>query len=207
MIKFISDLHLERKRGLVRFHKKQLGGNLFLAGDIGSPLRLNFWDFMDYVSSNFENIFYITGNHEYWNDKYTIKEIDNIIEDYLLKYSNIQFLNNKKTKLYNYNILGSTLWSNSKNNMSYNFQKIYYKSNIKLNKEIVNNIYYKNVKWIKNNLHKKPTILLTHHLPSYKFTFFNSKYDIFRSHFASDLEYLIKDPLKYGYLDIHMIIL
>ena len=96
-IKVISDLHLERKIGFIKFKKNDIGGTLLLAGDIGSPLHSNYWDFLKYSSDNFEKVFFITGNHEYWNDNnYTMNDINNIIEEKSSEIPNIEFLNNKK---------------------------------------------------------------------------------------------------------------
>ena len=96
LLKFISDLHLERKKNITTFANNHYNKSLILPGDIGSPLKQNYWDFMDYVSDNFEKVYFTTGNHEYWNDnKITIKEMDNLIEDKIVNYKNIYFLNNK----------------------------------------------------------------------------------------------------------------
>ena len=70
LIKYISDLHIERKIKTIRFNKKDLGGNIFIAGDIGSPLEKSYWEFLSYASYNYDNVFFTTGNHEYWNNDY-----------------------------------------------------------------------------------------------------------------------------------------
>ena len=58
-------------------------------------------------------------------------------------------------------------------------------------------LYYNNTLWLKKNLiNNKPKIILTHYLPSYQFTKKYQKYLKFESIFASDLEYLINDPIK-----------
>ena len=198
-IKVISDLHLERKIGFIKFKKNDIGGTLLLAGDIGSPLHSNYWDFLKYSSDNFEKVFFITGNHEYWNDNnYTMNDINNIIEEKSSEIPNIEFLNNKKVFYNDYNILGTTLWSNTINNKSYNYVKTNYSDTEKFNKEYHNYLFTKNVKWIENNIDNDiPTIMLTHHLPSFKLNFFENKYLPFRTLFASDLEYLIHEPIKY----------
>ena len=72
---------------------------------------------MDYLSYNFDNIFFTSGNHEYWNDKgYTIENINNIINEKVILYDNIHYLNKNKYILNNYEILGCTLWSNPNSN-------------------------------------------------------------------------------------------
>ena len=58
-------------------------------------------------------------------------------------------------------------------------------------------LYYNNTLWLKNNLiNDKPKIILTHYLPSYQFTKKYKRYLKVQSIFASDLEYIINDPIK-----------
>jgi predicted phosphohydrolase len=200
IIKYISDLHLERKIKNIRFKNKDLGGYLFIAGDIGSPLMNNYWEFLEYTSHNFDQVFFTTGNHEYWNNNaITIDEINNLIEDKSMNYNNVHFLNNKKVIFNDYEILGSTLWSYPNSNLynSIDFAKIYIKTNQRLSPKIMRKLYYNNTLWLKNNLiNDKPKIILTHYLPSYQFTKKYKKYLRIQSIFASDLEHLINDPIK-----------
>jgi len=197
-IKIISDLHLERKFKYIKFKKHELGGNLFLAGDLGSPLKENYWNFLYYASINFDNIYFVSGNHEYWNNKkYTINDIDNLINDKIINLPNVNFLNNKKVFLNNYKILGTTLWSYTKNTKSIDYFKIQYNIQNKMNNKFFCKLFLKNIKWLNNNLNDNiPTIVLTHYLPSYDFTLPNKYYNPFRSLFASNLDYMIKKPIK-----------
>lgn len=201
IIKYISDLHIERKIKRIRFNKNDLGGNIFIAGDIGSPLEKTYWDFMDYLSYNFDNVFFTTGNHEYWNNNaITIDEINYEINNNITKHNNLHFLNNSKYKFMEYEILGSVLWSYPKSNLhnSIDFNNIYYKKNQKFNPKIMRKLFYNNKLWLEKNIknNNNPKIILTHYLPSYQFTKKYKKYIKVESIFASDLEYLINDPVK-----------
>jgi predicted phosphohydrolase len=200
LIKYISDLHLERKIKTIKFKKHHLCGNIFLAGDIGSPLEKKYWDFLNYLSNYYDNVFFITGNHEYWNNRYlTIDQINEIIEDNSSKHNNLHFLNNKKINIDNHDILGTTLWSYPENNLynSIDFNKIFYKHNQRLSPKIMRKLYYNNVNWLKSNLKSDtPKIVMTHYLPSYQFTKKYKRYIKIQSLFASDLEYIINDPIK-----------
>lgn len=196
-IKYISDLHLERKFNLIKFKKEQLGGTLLLAGDIGSPLQKKYWDFFDYCSFNFDNTYFIAGNHEYWNrKKISINQMNELIEEKTLNYNNVKFLNNKSVYIDNYKLIGSTLWSES--NLDYSFDyKYIYLDNEKLDKQNFRKLFYKNFEYINKELEENiPTIMLTHYLPSYRFTFRNKKFNKIKSIFASNLDYLIDDPIK-----------
>jgi predicted phosphohydrolase len=199
-IKYISDLHIERKFKPIIFNKKQLGGNLFIAGDIGSPLEDSYWNFLKYASNNFDNIYFTTGNHEYWNKKnYTINDINDIINDKSINYNNLHFLNDSMVSTNDYDIIGSTLWSCPLYNLRYSidFHMIYYSNNEKLTPKTMRKLHNRSMneinKMIKQN--EKPKIILTHYLPSYQFTkkkpYFAPVYSIF----ASDLNHMIKPPI------------
>ena len=164
-------------------------------------MELLIWDYMDYLSYNFDDTFFTTGNHEYWNDKgYSIDNINNIINDKIISYNNIYYLNNNKIILDDYEILGSTLWSNpNKNNIkSMDFLNIYAEENKRLTPKKMRKLFNKNKSWLERNIKKKKKkkIILTHYLPSYKFTKKYKKYKYVHSLFASDLEYLMNDPVK-----------
>jgi len=199
--KFISDLHLERKLKHVLFKKEQLGGILLLAGDIGSPFKKSYWDFLQYTSDNFDKVYFITGNHEYWNSKkYTMTDVDMMIEDKTENLKNVQFLNNDVDFINGYKIVGSTLWSYTHNHKSFNYKYTYMDDNTKLNVKEHNKLFLNNLRWIYSQLDNNhiitPTIMLTHHIPSMSFTKIDSKYIPYKSLFASDLDHLIQYPVK-----------
>jgi len=202
IIRYISDLHLERRRGIIKLPKESLGSSIILAGDIGSPLKNNYWNFISYLSDNFENVYFTTGNHEYWNnDGLCIEYINNIINEKSLIYNNIHFLNNKVIKHDEYDIIGTILWSypdlSLKN--SFDFKMIYNKNLINLNHYSMRNLYLENKIWLENqiNKNKRKKIIVTHYLPSFDFCMKRYRFIKASSFFASDLDNLIKSPVKY----------
>lgn len=78
-IQFVSDIHLETHHHTSKeiFEKiiKPSAPYLALCGDIGYPGAQLYEPFLKYCSENFEHVFYITGNHEYYNDSKAIKYI------------------------------------------------------------------------------------------------------------------------------------
>jgi UDP-2,3-diacylglucosamine pyrophosphatase LpxH len=77
IIQYISDIHLETHYNTSEniFEKilKPSAPYLALCGDIGYPGTELYEPFLKYCSDNFEYIFYIAGNHEYYNDMKAIK--------------------------------------------------------------------------------------------------------------------------------------
>lgn len=205
-LQYISDIHLEYNKNF-KFISKT-ADNLALCGDIGSPLKPNYKKFLKDCHNNYEKIYLLSGNHEYWNKKkINMLDIDLMIEDIVRDFPNIKFLNNRVSEEKDITILGSTLWSD---------RKLIYKNskylgtgdvgNIYVNKKNVTvahlkNLFKKNEEWLQNqiNCHKnKDIIILTHHLPSYKLIIpryqNNSKCNY--SNYASNLDYLMKNPVK-----------
>lgn len=76
-IQYISDIHLETHHHTSKelFEKilKPSAPYLALSGDIGYPGAELYEPFLKYCSDNFEHVFYIAGNHEYYNDAKAIK--------------------------------------------------------------------------------------------------------------------------------------
>jgi predicted MPP superfamily phosphohydrolase len=83
MIKFqyVSDIHLETHHNTSKtiFEKilKPSAPYLALCGDIGYPGAQLYEPFLEYCSKSFEHVFYIAGNHEYYNNSKTIKYLKN----------------------------------------------------------------------------------------------------------------------------------
>lgn len=103
ILRYVSDLHLEMRQTinhpkllpLWKF-KKDLNDRYFLAlcGDIGNPSNPNLREFLANVSVVYEKIFYIPGNHEYYNWQVPIEKSWNEIHKDLESICN-EFNNNK----------------------------------------------------------------------------------------------------------------
>lgn len=174
-LQYISDIHLELRTDFPRI--PIASNNLALLGDIGHPDKKNYEEFLKYVSSNYDRVFLIAGNHEYWNSG---PNTNKIIQEITSKFNNIEFLHNSQTHLNQYLILGTTLWSNAKIHKTYFDQSLLW-----LNKAI--------------SLANDPVIVLTHHLPSFKLIvpqYWTKEYDAVRDRYASNLDYLMTDKVK-----------
>lgn len=168
-IRYISDIHLEFIKYNIDKFIQNIKPNdedvLVLAGDIGYPKSSNYDKFMNYVNNNFKKTFIITGNHEYYTS--SIKEIDDYLEKYFLKFDNISFLNNKIEYYMDHYFVGTTLWTQI-TNPNYKINDPYSIKNLTINE--YNSIHDRCCKFLENTITNKEinnVIMITHHLPLY----------------------------------------
>ena len=177
-LQYISDIHLEHRIVLPVIPKR--ANYLALLGDIGYPNSKIYKEFLEYSSKNWDKVFLLSGNHEY--DLYPFHDVDTQIKGLVSKYKNIHYLNDSEYSLGEYSILGTTLWTKSTNPL----------------------IHDKSISWLKNSIDTtvnkdKKIIILSHHLPSYQLIvekYHSERYKKYQHEFATELEHLIKDPVK-----------
>ena len=175
IIQYCSDLHLEfleNKKYIERHPLKPEGEILLLGGDI-LPLALNHhqYDFFDFVSDNFEAVYWIPGNHEYYG--YDAGEAANPLFGTIR--NNVFLVNNTTIQYKDVNIICSSLWSN----ISPANERILQKSladfsAIKMNggpflPHHFNQLHQTALGFIKGEVSKYATsknIVLTHHVPT-----------------------------------------
>lgn len=175
-LQYVSDIHLERRRSIPNILIKH--PYIALLGDIGNPFLDNYAVFLRYVSNNADKVFLLAGNHEYWHHNQSTEKVRDRISSICNAFNNVEFLSNSVSSLENYKILGTTLWVP------------WYKKT-----------YIRNVKWLVENIEENPmdTIVLTHYLPSYKLIapcYQTKKYEPIQYRYASELDHIIKSPLK-----------
>lgn len=216
---FMSDLHLEfstNKENTSFFNKiVSKVPYLILAGDIGNPFESHYSNFLQNVSSKFEKIFIITGNHEYYNkngSRTTMDKVNRQVEKIVDNYKNIVFLNNSSFLLdvdsRTIKILGTTLWSNiisSKRIMVHtsmnDYSKIYIDSSgdcpFLLKPQTTNLFHQQNIEWLKEEIDENyENIIISHHLPTYKLIDSRFEFHPLNCAFASCLDEMIKSPIK-----------
>jgi predicted phosphodiesterase len=124
IIQVFSDIHIEYWNKLPTISVK--AKYLFLAGDICKLRHSLFYKFFDYCSANWEKIFYVPGNHEFYDSKKNYNELSFEYKYKLsTKYKNVFYLDNEFVLLDdNINVYGSTFWTSSPFS-SKNIAKIY----------------------------------------------------------------------------------
>ncbi|AGF85187.1 metallophosphoesterase-like protein [Moumouvirus goulette] len=191
ILRYASDLHLEHLDNIYdskiielwNFNTSDMDEYyLALVGDIGNPLQKNLELFLEKVSSKYSLIFYVPGNHEYYNlnknSQYDIEKFKKKLRKICYKFHNIVFMDNESYDLEDIKFIGSTLWSHIPINNSLKIEQsindYYLIKKFNENKELekinctdTNKWNNESIDYIKKELTNtdKPCIILTHHAP------------------------------------------
>lgn len=220
-IQLASDLHLENyPNPKLRDFITPNSPNLALVGDIGIPYMPSYAQFIEECSKEFENTYLITGNHEYYQHKnksddiLTMDETNNKIKEITQKYKNIHYLDNKSANLYDYTILGTTLWSflpienrllssylmNSMNDYRTIFKSLPTGIKTEITDKDTTVLHLDNYMWLMRSIQPdKKYIILSHHLPSFKLIAPQYKNSPLNPCFASNLDHLMTSNVKYWF--------
>jgi predicted MPP superfamily phosphohydrolase len=191
-IQYISDIHLETMDTNTANFKNFLIPNapyLALCGDIGYPHSQIFEEFIKYCSERWIHVFYVTGNHDYYNKihtqwkykaPYSMKQIEEKIIDLFESYPNCHYLQKEQFDIpnTNYSIVGCSLWVyiptykytdclSYLNDVNY----ISYDGIRRLTPEHINMLNEDHCEWLLKKLNyleslNRKAIVLTHHMPS-----------------------------------------
>jgi len=233
-VRILSDIHLEfRKTISQKLHpflmpKHNSSGRqvLGLLGDIGSPFEPVYSEFIGEVSKNYDHVFVITGNHEYYNypekdhnnlidgvdtghRAYNMKDVNNKVRDIASRHNNVSFLNNTSKFLYGYTFLGTTLWSSVTTQREYvsralsDYYRIY-RNNSLITVDDTNSLHDRAVSWLKKELsdREKKFVVFSHHSPlinSSETPTAAKRYLTSKNTqaFQTDLSQIIKPPILY----------
>ena len=236
-IQIVSDIHAEFWESKARFNFiKPSAPILALLGDIcccGSDDDFaTFKRFINELLPHYEQILFVTGNHEYYFNPSkktpptpinTIQGIDERIKAYFAATSpKLVFLNNSSisvaTKKNKYLIVGSTLWSwipeehRSRIQESMNDYKYVHVTDANNKVRLatptdISNMHLKNYKYLKSQITRakkagQQVIILTHHKPYVSPTYNAATLD---SAYESDLSSLMELPvILWGYGHTHI---
>ena len=168
----VSDLHLEFLSGDELPILERHADNLILAGDIGYPTRGSFVKFMNQVCVQFERVFYVPGNHEYYCGL-----PKSAVDDLLRRQSEeigFHLLNNSSFDLGGLTIIGSTMWTETSPKNSFilhryirDYRKIKFDDTRLVTPAMTGSWHKEAVDFLRAQF-KIPgdKLVITHHLPS-----------------------------------------
>ena len=226
-IQYVSDLHLEFYDKIPQLSSfvKPIAPYLALAGDIGKPGHPQYKQFFDHISPLWEHIFYVAGNHEYydiprqkWAHKtpVTFMERHKEIQEFVATYPNVHFLDHDHPSFFlpreNMAVVGSTLWTHIPEGMrayafhgmnDYNFIAHKYDDDaiLPISPAILTQIHEKEKAMLEKQIKYWATqnvdvTVVTHHMPS--FSLISPKYasNPLNICFASNCEKLMLPNVK-----------
>lgn len=200
-IQYCSDLHLEFPRNKVYLEENPIpivGDILLLAGDIVPFSQIeNHSAFFDRLSDQFEQVYWVPGNHEYYHGDLLARtgSFQEAIR------ANIQLLNNKVIELPGYKLIFSTLWSkiSVKNQLSISYGmsdfKVIRKLGLPFTPEDFNQLFFENFAFLQSVVNKKEDeklVVISHHIPTFKNYPLEYKDSILNEAFAVELEDFIE---------------
>lgn len=201
-VQLASDLHLEFQANRDYIASNPLipvGDVLVLAGDI-VPFRLidKQMDFFQFCADNFENTYWIPGNHEYYHGELSNRTgafIENIK-------TNVHLVNNHCAQHENTKIILSTLWTPISNEKAWHIQNGLNDYQLINNNEMnfttsrSSQLFEENFAFIQeaveNNEYEK-CIVVTHHVPTFQHYPDEYKGSILNEAFAVDLDQFIEN--------------
>ena len=200
-LQYCSDLHLEfsaNKKFIAKYPLIPKGDVLLLAGDI-MPFAVmdENADFFDFIADNFKQVYWVPGNHEYYHGDIASKSgrVNEAIR------SNVFLINNDTIFLDKTRLVFSTLWSHispanyiTVQNRMADFTAIKYNCNA-YTPDAANELHRQCKNFITQTLANNtdaPTVVVTHHIPT--FLNYPAKYkrDPLSEAFATELFDLIE---------------
>ncbi len=199
LIREFSDLHQEFGPYIVEPMPEDKDTILILAGDIHVGTTAT--EFVRQMADSFAHVIYILGNHEFYQNE--MVSLPDRIREELEDIENVSFLDDETTIVGDIRFIGSTLWSDMDNRnplsmmtieRSLNDYGLILKAGYPLRAPDTIALFDEAVKFLETELgkeHDGPTVVVTHHGPSFK-----SVHPIFRNSningaFCSNLEHLL----------------
>lgn len=212
----ISDIHLEMRKKIPQLVVS--APVLCLCGDIGYPVLTTYWKFIEWCSNNYECVFVIAGNHEFYHKKFSMQQVQEHMVKRCTEFHNVVYLENKTVLLRDVNgnelrVFGATMWTNTLvgiNDMQIIQQGMNDYSNITFTyapreRRLITPmdtsfLHLSSKKALERELNEQnviPLVVLTHHLPSHDCIAdeLRQEQGILNHAYASHLDQYIKPPI------------
>jgi predicted phosphohydrolase len=193
-LQYISDIHLEYgNRPIISADATHLA----ICGDIGNPFHKSYKDLLHSASNEYEKVYIVAGNHEYWqNCQVSVEDVNKQIYNVVNQFNNVYFLNRSGDNINNrFNIIGCTMWTKIKEP-----SPITTGDDEQIGIHNINNMHKIDYTWLKSELDtyyeydNKNLIIVTHHAPSYKLmkpSFNKNIYQNYYDRYYNDFDNLI----------------
>jgi len=181
----MSDIHLEYSKNGPKYINKlkpdcKKDEILVLAGDIGNPTTNLYKLFIQTMSKFYEHIVIVSGNHEYYQNKYnkygsnlkkigsSMESIDQMLYEIANNYDNVHYLQKNELIIDDVRFLGCTMWTNPNPSLTDEMNDYFIIPDMtaKLCKELHEDHKAWLKEKLKNNAQFKKNIVITHHCPS-----------------------------------------
>jgi predicted phosphohydrolase len=211
-IQYCSDLHLEfpaNKSHLQKHPIEPAGDILLLAGDVIPFIHIEREKaFFDYLSDNFQHVYWLPGNHEYYRSDFNQRT--GTFQENIR--SNVTLLNNTTIVKNNTRLVFSTLWSQIdptkerviKKVMS-DFKLITHNGRL-INIEDYNNLHADCLNFLQTELTTpttQRTIIITHHRPTFLHYPEQYRHSELNTAFATELYNLIETSTASHWIFAH----
>jgi len=195
-LQYASDLHLEflaNKEFLKQHPLQAVGDVLVLAGDI-VPFAVmdKHQDFFSYVADNFETVYWLPGNHEYYH--FDVAKRSGVLNEKIR--SNVFLVNNTSVVHGNTRLLFSTLWSKISEGNQWQIERSLndfhqIKNNdFRLSAEKYNELHAESLAFLQKEIREtkeEQMAVFTHHCPTFMNYPAQYKGDILNEAFAVEL--------------------
>lgn len=183
-----SDFHLEFLHPIdqIKLIENLINADaIVLAGDISTKKFIvkNIKQLCD----KYNHVIFVAGNHEYYGSSF--EEITTLLLN--IKRDNFYWLDNSEVTIEGQHFVGGTLWFDDHDNLNVLYEK--YMNDFFYIKDFKKHVYEKNkesIFYFKEKI-TEDSVVVTHHLPSWKSVHKNYQYDNLNRFFVCDIESII----------------
>jgi hypothetical protein len=223
-IQYASDLHLEFVDKVVcQSLLKPVAPYLALAGDVGRPDKRAYRDFLNYCSRNWDDVFVVAGNHEFYNSRHsgnwrhmpvdavqTMQKRRGDCAAIAAEFPNVHFMDRRRVDRAGVAFLGATLWTDLRGHegLAGEFMNDYKMIAVSdasgaraLRPADTTEAHLVDRAWLDAEItaceeEGRPAVVITHHLPTFDLIAARYKDSPLNHAFASHCDDLIRAPVR-----------